>query len=332
MMLTICTACSTRFRVTPKQLRTAHGLVRCSHCHAVFDAFETLTEENGAAPAEKPRHQTTIVLPKSEEAAPEVTAEISAAPTEADIAAVDIRVETAEEKPAAVVEDLFAELEREAEDRDLLGEENAPPGVDEARVSAATDAGYADTTVELPPKDHDLPQIRPRHRFLWSLGGLALLVLLALQLLNANRVALSGNPVIGSSLSAAYRDLGHPLTPPLAPGLWQVNAINVTSDPDTPGALSITGTLANNAAFAQPWPLLRIELTDRYGDLLRARDFNPGEYLPADQANAWLGAGIATHFRLDVVDPGPEAVGFVVEPCFENHGRRHCLAQPGGGA
>ena len=53
-MLTTCTACGTQFRVTTAQLRVVHGSVRCSRCHSVFDAFETLREEYEAAPSAAP--------------------------------------------------------------------------------------------------------------------------------------------------------------------------------------------------------------------------------------------------------------------------------------
>ena len=151
----------------------------------------------------------------------------------------------------------------------------------------------------------------------WGVGVVLLALLLGIQVVNAYRLELRHNPVLGPFLSAVYSALGHRLSTPQVLDKWLVNSINVTSGPDTPRVLSITGTLENAAGFTQPWPLLRVELTDRYGDPLRARDFPAGAYLPADQASAWLGPGMATRFRIDVVDPGPEAVGFQVQPCFE---------------
>ncbi|MDE2273354.1 MAG: DUF3426 domain-containing protein, partial [Gammaproteobacteria bacterium] len=111
---------------------------------------------------------------------------------------------------------------------------------------------------------------------------------------------------------------------------WVISNINVTSDPETPGALSITGSLQNHADFAQAWPLLRVELTNRYGDALRARDFTAGEYLPANRPATWLGSGMAAHFRIDVVDPGPDAVGFQVQACLNLDNQRQCSSNAGG--
>jgi len=37
---TQCPACGTRFKVTQAQLAAYHGMVRCGHCHAAFNAIE----------------------------------------------------------------------------------------------------------------------------------------------------------------------------------------------------------------------------------------------------------------------------------------------------
>lgn len=44
-MLTRCPACQTLFRVTPEQLRTQSGRVRCGQCQHAFNALDTLLEE-----------------------------------------------------------------------------------------------------------------------------------------------------------------------------------------------------------------------------------------------------------------------------------------------
>ena len=322
-MLTTCTACSTQFRVTAAQLRTAHGLVRCGHCQTVFDAFETLREESDHAGA-------PVTPPPSESAPPMMDNSVESLPTlplmllEERLLETDgIYIEPAQEKRRPRAEDLFTELEVPANPvdwgttrltDDILPESNSPAG----DLKPPPDA-------PLPPVGHLTPlRHSPRATAGWAAGIGLLILLLAVQLLNANRAALSRNLVVGPSLAAVYAALGRPLTQPRALGQWLISNPNVTSDPDTPGALSITGTLTNNAGFAQPWPLLRVELTDRYGDLLRARDFNASEYLPTGQADVWLAAGAATRFRIDVVDPGPDAVGFQVQPCFDFGHTRSC--------
>ncbi|HRE18114.1 MAG TPA: zinc-ribbon domain-containing protein, partial [Rhodocyclaceae bacterium] len=60
-MRTRCPQCATSFRITPEQLRAKAGKVRCGHCQAVFDAFDSLIDDTGPVtvmplpPAAKPK-------------------------------------------------------------------------------------------------------------------------------------------------------------------------------------------------------------------------------------------------------------------------------------
>ncbi|HVC37384.1 MAG TPA: zinc-ribbon and DUF3426 domain-containing protein [Gammaproteobacteria bacterium] len=339
-MLTTCTACGTQFRVGTAQLRAVHGLVRCSRCHSVFDAFETLREEFEAASAAPQAPADELSAPDDTAAVPghQEPPLISATVTTpiVDIDGLDIQMRSA--KPAAPADDLFA---------DLWGESPAPTA-----ATAPTDSVPEHTDkytpvliedhipkppalvrdqalykhVQLPPRERQAPKTprQPRTINVWGVGVAFMALLLGIQFVNAQRLVLSQYPGIGPPLSALYSALGSPVAAPPRPSAWLVSNINVTSDPDTPGALSITGTLANSASLAQPWPILRIELMDRYGDPLRARDFIAKIYLPVNQAAAWLNPGMAARFRIDVVDPGPEAVGFQVQPCFDLASSREC--------
>ena len=149
-------------------------------------------------------------------------------------------------------------------------------------------------------------------------------MLLSTQLVDVYRLPLSQNPVIGPSLQAVYARLGHSLTGPASVSDWGVGALNVTTDPDSTGALSITGALTNGAGLVQAWPMLRVVLTDRFGEALRSRDFKPAEYLAQGQAGVALAPGLSARFRLDIADPGAEAVGFSLTPCLDATTGRIC--------
>ncbi len=60
-MFTCCPECKTCFRITNEQLVIAKGLVRCGHCHQVFNGSESLTEalpdKKRATPALDNRHE-----------------------------------------------------------------------------------------------------------------------------------------------------------------------------------------------------------------------------------------------------------------------------------
>jgi predicted Zn finger-like uncharacterized protein len=67
-LMTVCPACSTRFKVVQDQLRLHHGLVRCGACSHVFDAntrLESLPEEAPAdtQPSDEIRPQDWINKP-----------------------------------------------------------------------------------------------------------------------------------------------------------------------------------------------------------------------------------------------------------------------------
>src|SRR5687767_13837510 len=42
MLITTCSLCQARFRVTPPQLNAKQGQVRCGRCHKVFSGFGAL--------------------------------------------------------------------------------------------------------------------------------------------------------------------------------------------------------------------------------------------------------------------------------------------------
>lgn len=47
---TTCPSCGTSFRVTPQQLATRQGQVRCGHCNTLFNGLETLAMGDNALP------------------------------------------------------------------------------------------------------------------------------------------------------------------------------------------------------------------------------------------------------------------------------------------
>ena len=329
-MFTVCTNCKTKFRVTSAQLKAAQGQVRCGNCHEVFDAFWAL--EGSApraeqAPAEEPPTTPNLdSVSARATAAPELDTIIRAGdepPTDAP--ALKAGPRKAKLPP---IGDLFGDLGH-------LPHVKAPikpePVTAAAQEDHTTPEPQGNVEFSIPATHHadDLPQHpapRPRQRFaaLWWLGIAIMLLVLLLQLVNANRAALAENPVLGPSLTALYSVLGRPLPPPRSVSAWDVSGLNVTSDPQAPGVLSITGALENQAGYRQPWPLLRVELTDRFGQALRGRDFKPGEYLSGAQADVMLSPGQAARFRIDIADPGADAVGFTLAPCLDLSGGRVC--------
>lgn len=340
-MLTTCTACGTQFRVNAAQLSAVHGLVRCSRCQSVFDAFETLREEFAAPadPAPPPPEELHALAEElghdDVQVRSHVPANLAAQPRQVRDPVIGLD----SDETLQTDDDLFAEVWGESADEPPLEPASAiepesgsdlEPMLIEDHIPKPPELTLDQTLYrhkELPPRETqaDVATQRRLKLGLWGLGAILLALVLLAQVINANRLSLSRAVIIGPAISGLYAALGHPLAaPPAAPNSWQISNTNVTSDPEMPGALSITGTLENRASFAQSWPVLRVDLTDRDGNPLQARDFSAGNYLPASRAATWLGPGMAVQFRIDVVDPGANAVGFTVLPCIDTRGTRDC--------
>ncbi len=117
-------------------------------------------------------------------------------------------------------------------------------------------------------------------RWAWGVGALVLALLLAVQLAHHNRLQLARGATVGPALREVYSSLGMPLPPN-----WNLAAFELRqwganeSAPSSAGAMTVRASLKNGAAFAQPMPLLRLELEDRFGGTVARRDFQPAEYL-----------------------------------------------------
>jgi hypothetical protein len=80
--------------------------------------------------------------------------------------------------------------------------------------------------------------------------------------------------------------------------------------------MTVRASIRNGASFAQPMPLLRLELEDRFGGTVARRDFTAREYLtnPA-QAGRLLAAGAATEAELAIAGAPADAVGYRLDVC-----------------
>jgi hypothetical protein len=79
----------------------------------------------------------------------------------------------------------------------------------------------------------------------------------------------------------------------------------------------VRASVKNGGHQAQPMPLLRVTLQDRFGNRIAARDVAPGNYLPrAIPAASFLSAGQRIDAEMAFVDPGANAVGFEIDACL----------------
>lgn len=193
----------------------------------------------------------------------------------------------------------------------------------DATADADIDAAFADASVETAPADLE-PEpvapspvyVRPRRRFsragaAWALGCILLALLLAMQLAWAKRVELFRNPATQAWMARVCRNI--PCDLPLIRDTAKLELLSrdVRPDPNVAGALTITATVRNDAAFSQPWPVVMVVLNDLDNNPVAMRRFRPTEYMtdPARRA-AGIAAGATAVVAFEVADPGKRAVAF----------------------
>ena len=151
-----------------------------------------------------------------------------------------------------------------------------------------------------------------RRRFWLAAAAIALLsLLLALQLLLADRARLAREPRLRPALQRICNALGCRLPPWQEPGAFRILARDVRAT--RPGTLAVGATFRNDARWPQAWPRLRLSLADANGRTIAAREFQPREYLGAGTRAGMIGSGESATFAFDVVDPGPGIVAFTFD-------------------
>jgi predicted Zn finger-like uncharacterized protein len=186
-----------------------------------------------------------------------------------------------------------------------------------ASPAQAPEAQQTNTSEEQPEGAFELATPRPRASFAWTLGAGALAIALALQVINHYRDALAANPWLTRPLSAVYSALGVKIAPRWNISAYDVRQLGASVTGAAAGEIVVRASVKNSAGRAQPLPLLRVTLQDRFGNRIAARDVPPGDYLPSSVApSALLAAGGRVDATMVFVDPGPQAVGFEIDACL----------------
>jgi len=244
------------------------------------------------------------------------------AAAEADI---DIEADAAIDALTQELEDAEAELERIARiARDVAADPGSATQQSEAlQVPMAAPAGdrFADH-YSVRAEDIDAfeePQRPPRAELWYGIVAGVLALLLVAQIVHRYRNELALNPAMNGPLASLYDALGAPLAPRWDPAALDVRQLGAIAEADTSGQLLVRASIRNEASRAQPMPLLRLTLQDRYGKRLASRDLTPREYL-GERAGArdFLAAGQRVDAEVAVLDPGSNAVGFEVDACLPN--------------
>jgi hypothetical protein len=145
----------------------------------------------------------------------------------------------------------------------------------------------------------------------WVIAAVvALALLLALQLLLADRARLAGDARWRPLLLALCAPLRCELPPWREPAAFTLLQRDVRQHPTRAGALRVSAAFRNDARWSQPWPRLKLTLSDANGRPAGERSFAVEEYLGGAPSQAELASGESATVAMDILEPASGIVGY----------------------
>jgi len=186
-----------------------------------------------------------------------------------------------------------------------------------------------------PQATENFEHIVRKRRSGWGLAATALLslalaIVFGAQLVHYYRADLLTDATWGPMMRQTYALLGIELPPDWELDRYDIRQLGGIQDPARPGVLVISLSVRNQASRAQPYPVIRLVLEDRWGDRLAMRDLKPADYLDSGPVpGAMMLAGQLIKTDISIIEPeGANATTFQVDACIENpRGHLDCANQ-----
>ncbi len=156
-------------------------------------------------------------------------------------------------------------------------------------------------------------RLKARGKWLLLLISVLLVGLLTLQVLIADRARLAQNAQWRPRIAMLCSWLACELPAWRETTGFKVLSREIRPHPTAPGALLVTATFRNDAAFEQAWPIVQLAMTDLDGGRIGLRRFQPREYLGSQPSTERIAVGQSASFALEIIDPGNRAVAFEFE-------------------
>jgi len=152
---------------------------------------------------------------------------------------------------------------------------------------------------------------RRTHRSQWSVAVAgALAMMLALQLVIADRASLAADPRWRPSMLRFCQLVRCDIPAWRDASAFTMLDRDVRAHPTAANTLRVQVAFRNDAHWAQPWPELVLTLSDATGRVTGSRSFNAVEYLRDAPSQKLIAAGQTASFVLDVSEPAPNTVSF----------------------
>jgi len=323
-MYTKCPNCSALFSISSDQLRLAKGYVRCGGCQQVFLALETLAENisdyDQQAGSDLFVDEVMEAMDESEEETPPAFTDTAGSGQQATVTAQNDKPELFVDEVAAAInaaeetQDYPTITDEVLEDDDLLPLDESEEE-DTPEVQQATQPRKSGTAAEVPLAIRESPTATRRSGRETALGLFMIFFLIMLLLGQAvyfmrddlARRYTELRPWIEKFCQYADCRLG------TTSDIAKINIIDreVRSHPNEKNALQVTATFASASALDQPFPDIKLIMSDKLGLDIAGRRFTPQQYLVN---TSLIGKGMRPktpyHLRLELADPGQNVVGF----------------------
>jgi len=278
--------------------------VLCPHCQFLV-AVDPVT---GQPPAHCPRCDGALAPP------PAATAAADDVPAVADDESTVDAIPTPGTEPAMLEPVAAPTPEVVEEDADpaaiaMPDEATADEPAATTQAPAASRKGAPD--VALAPTAG--AAARPDRRWRMPAAIAALAMLLALQMLLADRTRLAADARWRPTLTVLCGVLRCDLPPWHEPTAFTLSDRDVRPDPRRPGVLHVSARFRNDAAWPQAWPQVLLTLSDVDGRVAGARLFSPREYGAGLPTQKPIASGQVADIAMDVIEPAPDIVAFTFD-------------------
>ena len=307
-----CPHCAAVFQLTAAQMEAREGLVRCGACRQVFNAKWHLVEPGGGVAGVAAAGAADGGDDSGGDSADDSAARGPAAP--ADVAAPADTADTDTAEPPAVQREP-GYYRRLVSAPGLSPLPTLEPSLPHAPVDELATAAV-ETFAARRPASHGVdrylrPRAHPLAGLLWGAAALALVALLGAQVKYVLVERYASHEALRPYL-AAFCDLAACRLPPRSDARRiTLTRTHIDLHPRRPGALRVTVKLVNEATFAQPYPRLRLTLTDRDGWVVGRRTYAAPDYLNGRRNH--LRSGELSAIFLDLAHPHEKAVGFEID-------------------
>lgn len=227
-----------------------------------------------------------------------------------------------DEDPAPLIEEEPAVSVADAAGSDTPTDATAPAASYEDAIAAVSATAAAPRARRSPrPRRsgapsfarHAQPRAPVRTSWRWHAGIAALALLLALQLLLAQRQELAADPRWRPLVAGLCSVLRCEVPAWREPAAFTMLQRSVRPKPGESGVLAVEASFRNDARWAQSWPLLVLSLSDVDGRPVGQRAFRPEEYRRTHRAGDELLPGQSATVTFEVIEPAPRIVAFTFD-------------------